>query len=83
MREIAFVGEPGTEATEPLAAEARRRYQPNTVMALKRPDEPAWLPLLEGRDLVGGRPTAYVCRTFTCGLAVTEAEGLRAQLEQR
>jgi hypothetical protein len=40
------------------------------------------VPLLEDRDLVDGRPAAYVCRDFTCQAPATEAEGLRTLLEQ-
>jgi len=38
------------------------------------------VPLLAGRDLVDGRPAAYVCRNFTCRLPVTSAEDLLAVL---
>ncbi len=37
-------------------------------------------PLLEGRGTIGGAPTAYVCRAYTCEAPVTEAEGVRAAL---
>ena len=40
-QEIVLVGEPGTQATEALVAEARRRYLPNAVLALRRPGEAA------------------------------------------
>jgi uncharacterized protein YyaL (SSP411 family) len=39
------------------------------------------LPLLEGRGMVNGRPTAYVCENYACKLPVTEAEALAAQLQ--
>ncbi|WP_427889392.1 thioredoxin domain-containing protein [Kribbella sp. GL6] len=35
------------------------------------------VPLMEGRSLLDGRPTAYVCQKFTCKLPVTLPEDLR------
>jgi uncharacterized protein YyaL (SSP411 family) len=40
------------------------------------------VPLLADRDLVDGKPAAYVCRDFVCQEPVTEAEGLRTLLKQ-
>ena len=39
------------------------------------------IPLLAGREAVGGRATAAVCYNFTCRLPVTDPQALRAQLE--
>jgi uncharacterized protein len=80
-REIAIVGDPAARATRSLLREVRRRYLPNTVVALRRPDEEGYLPVLEGRTLVDNRPAAYVCENYACQLPVTEPEALRAQLE--
>jgi uncharacterized protein YyaL (SSP411 family) len=38
------------------------------------------VPLLAGRPLVDGRPTAYVCRHFVCTAPTTDAEVLAASL---
>ena len=38
------------------------------------------VPLLAGRDLVGGEPAAYVCQKFTCRLPVVLPEDLRREL---
>ena len=40
------------------------------------------VPLLHDRTAVGGAATAYLCRRSTCRMPVTDAEGLRAQLEE-
>jgi len=37
--------------------------------------------VVEGRVLVDGRPTAYLCRNFACRLPVTDADALRRQLD--
>ncbi len=80
-REVAIVGDPADPATQALLAEVRRRYLPDTVVALKRPDEESMLPLLSGRTLVEGRPAAYVCQNYACKLPVTDPAALAAQLE--
>jgi uncharacterized protein len=38
------------------------------------------VPLMAGRDLVDGRPAAFVCQKFTCRLPVTLPEHLRREL---
>ena len=80
-REVAIVGDPADPATQALLAEVRRRYLPDTVVALKRPDQESMLPLLAGRSLVEGRPAAYVCQNYACKLPVTDPAALAAQLE--
>jgi len=42
----------------------------------------AGIPLLAGREAVGGKPTAYVCRNYACDLPVTDRAGLARQLDQ-
>ncbi|TWD73391.1 hypothetical protein FB561_7280 [Kribbella amoyensis] len=38
------------------------------------------VPLMAGRDLVGGQPAAYVCQKFTCRLPIVLPEDLRREL---
>jgi uncharacterized protein len=81
--EIAIVGDPAADDTRALLAEARRRYLPNAVIALKRPGDevaPTLVPLLTGRSQVDGRATAYVCRNYACRLPVTDPAALATQL---
>ncbi|HXF62800.1 MAG TPA: thioredoxin domain-containing protein [Caldilineaceae bacterium] len=80
-QEIAIVGDPADPATQSLLQEARRRYLPDTVLALKRPGEANPLPLLEGRELVEGQPAVYVCENYACKLPVTTPEALAALLD--
>ncbi|MFI0539860.1 thioredoxin domain-containing protein [Streptomyces sp. WSLK1-3] len=82
-REVAVVGPAAAdEATRALHRTALLGTAPGAVVAVGAPggDE---LPLLADRVLVGGRPTAYVCRHFTCDAPTTDAEALRAALGGR
>ncbi|MEU2288451.1 thioredoxin domain-containing protein [Streptomyces sp. NPDC013178] len=79
-REVAVVGpsadDPGTRA---LHRTALLGVAPGAVVACGTPGSGEF-PLLEGRELVDGGPTAYVCRRFVCEMPVTDGEGLRAKL---
>jgi uncharacterized protein len=80
-RELAIVGPREDEATRELARAAVRRWEPNTVAAWSAGagDEAAQrVPLLAGKDVVGGRPAIYVCESFACRAPVTEAGELLA-----
>ncbi|MDR7423345.1 MAG: thioredoxin domain-containing protein [Armatimonadota bacterium] len=79
-REVAIVGDPDAAGTRALLDVLRARYRPHQVVALGRPGEAPGVPLLEGRTPVDGRPTAFVCRGFTCRLPVTEPAALEAEL---
>ncbi|MDA0640622.1 MULTISPECIES: thioredoxin domain-containing protein [Nonomuraea] len=79
--EVAVVGPPGDPRTRALHREAYLSGSPGLVVA-PGPGPDDAVPLLLGRDLIGGAPAAYVCRGFTCELPVTTAEELRAQLSR-
>jgi uncharacterized protein YyaL (SSP411 family) len=86
-REVAVIGDLADPSTRALLAEIRSRYLPDTVVALAPSGGAAVelareMPLLAGRDQVGGRPTAYVCRNFVCRLPVTEPSQLAKQLDE-
>ncbi|MEO8290747.1 MAG: thioredoxin domain-containing protein [Gaiellaceae bacterium] len=73
-REIAVVG-----SSPELRRAALAGFQPNTVFAFS--DEPTdAVPLLAGKDLVGGNPAAYVCERFACQAPIVAPEDLRALL---
>ena len=79
--ELAIIGDPSDPATVALAAEADRGYRPAVVVAIAADPVASTVPLLAGRDLLDGRPTAYLCRDFACRLPVTEPAALRALLD--
>jgi hypothetical protein len=81
-KEIVIIGPRDDVATRALLAVAFARYGPNKVVAgAESPSHDAPSPLLEERELAGGRPTAYVCENYACQLPVTEPEALARQLD--
>jgi len=72
--QVAIAGE-----SAELIKTAWRRRPPGAVVVAGESDAPG-VPLLAGRPLVDGRPTAYVCRGFVCDLPVTSANDLTALL---
>ncbi|MCH8063926.1 MAG: thioredoxin domain-containing protein, partial [Chloroflexi bacterium] len=81
-REIAIIGERETEDTSALVAEVYRHFLPNRVfLGLSGADgedasQVAGMPLLEGRERVDGRATAYVCESYVCSLPTSDAQEL-------
>jgi uncharacterized protein YyaL (SSP411 family) len=73
VREVAIVG----PDAGPLERVVRSAFRPHVVVAGGEPGE---VPLLEGREPVGGRAAAYVCEHFACLRPVTEADELAAVL---
>jgi uncharacterized protein YyaL (SSP411 family) len=83
ITELAVVGDPAASDTGELLAVAQRPYRPHLVVARLAPGDgetPELTPLLQGREQLGGKATAYVCEHFACKLPVTEPAALAAQL---
>jgi uncharacterized protein YyaL (SSP411 family) len=78
-REVAVVGPDGDPARALLHATALAATAPGLVVSVGPPDADG-VPLLAGRVLVDGVPTAYVCRDFACSLPTSQQEVLAAQL---
>ena len=81
-KEVALIGPPDDAATRALRATIFQRYLPNKVVTGWTGDgsEAPQTPLLEGKGMQDGRPTAYVCHNFVCEAPVIEAEALAQQL---
>ncbi|MGW7649932.1 thioredoxin domain-containing protein [Streptomyces bobili] len=79
-REVAVVG-PALDdpATRELHRAALLATAPGAVVACGTPDSEEF-PLLADRVLLGGAPTAYVCRGFVCDLPVTDVDALREKV---
>jgi uncharacterized protein YyaL (SSP411 family) len=71
---------PDTASAESLLETYRSRYRPLFVLAggVAGSRTPA---LLRDREDVNGKAAAYVCRGFSCGAPVTDAESLAALLD--
>ena len=82
VAEVALVW-PDGGGPAPLAGTVFGRYMPNRLVVGAAAGSPAGsgLPLLADRPVVGGAPTAYVCRRYVCRLPVTDPAGLATQLD--
>ena len=65
-RELAILGPVDSEVARAVLAP----FDPNAVVAV---GPAGGIPLLEGKELVGGRPAVYVCENFACRAPVTDA----------
>ncbi|MFQ5859022.1 MAG: thioredoxin domain-containing protein, partial [Anaerolineae bacterium] len=82
-REIAIVGDPEAADTRALLDVCNVGYRPHQILALGAPDaETSAVPLLQNRNQIEGRATAYVCVDFACRSPVTDPKTLRALLEE-
>ena len=83
-KEIAVVGPLDDDGTRELLRVVYERYMPNKVVVAAGPDE-VWdledLPVMDGRSMVNGLPTAFVCEHFVCKLPVTDPAALAIQLD--
>ncbi len=77
--EIAVLGPKADPQTREIVRTVYRGYLPNKIVVQAEGPDPR-LPLLAGKDLLGGRPTAYVCRNYACRQPVTSSEELAGQL---
>jgi uncharacterized protein YyaL (SSP411 family) len=78
-REVAVVGPRDDAGTRELLRTALLAKAPGAVVASGEEGGEEF-PLLADRPLVNGRPTAYVCRNFTCRAPTTDARELAEQL---
>jgi uncharacterized protein YyaL (SSP411 family) len=74
-KEVALIGDDLSD----LAKVVRSKHRPHLVLA-GGPESSELPPLLRDRPTIDGRPTAYVCESFTCKQPLTEASALAALL---
>jgi len=79
--EVALAGDIKSAPFKALERAVAEQYVPSLVLAggLQTANSP--VKLLDDRPFVGGNPTAYVCRSYTCDKPVTKPKELSAQLE--
>ena len=80
ITEVAIIGDPEDPGTVDLIRTASRGYTPFRVLAVTASPAASALPLLRLRFALHGRPTAFVCRDFSCRQPVHEPEALDALL---
>jgi uncharacterized protein YyaL (SSP411 family) len=68
-RELAVIGGPDTE----VARAALGPFDPNAVVAFGPSEN---VPLLQGKDLVDGRPAVFICQNFACQAPITQPADL-------
>jgi len=77
--EIVILGPAGDQRTSALLRAVYSGYLPDKIVVQAESSDPR-IPLLESRNMIGGIPTAYVCRNYTCRQPVTSPDDLAAQL---
>ena len=84
-REVAILGSRRESATAELLHVLFNTWLPNKVVAARDPADttPADdLILLQGRAMVDGRPTVYVCENYACRSPVSDPDSLRRLLRE-
>ncbi len=83
-KEIALIGIKAESDMRELLHALYSRYMPNKIVIAATPDEALeWddLPVLDGRSMIGGKATAYVCENFVCMLPVNTIGAFLEQLD--
>jgi uncharacterized protein YyaL (SSP411 family) len=80
--QIAIVGDPKDPGHRELVGRVGSTFVPSLVMAGGNPAEDGQPALMLNRTVIGGRPTAYVCRGFTCDLPTSDPDELDRQVKQ-
>ena len=82
--EIAIVGQENAPGRQEMLAALREEFLPRVVVAAAEPDDDAaeTIDLLLSRDLVDGKPAAYVCINHACQMPITEAAAMLEQVRE-
>ncbi len=82
--EVAIFGRRGDPQTQALLCETHRRFFPGAVITgvLDGEGPGASSPLVEGREMLDGAASAFVCTDFACRAPVTDPEALGRELSE-
>jgi len=83
-KEIVIVGPRDNHATLELLQTLCGIWLPNKVVAAYDPADPSpvsELKLFENRQMIGNKPTVYVCEQYACQTPITDPASLRARLQ--
>ena len=82
--EIAVVGTQDLKNTETLLEAVRQPFSPNKVVAFtgkNKADKEIPISYLKGKIAIGGKPSVYICRNYTCKKPLTEPAEVRSALQ--
>ena len=79
-KEIVIIGDSNSEDTKELLRTVWSSYIPNKIVLLSDGKDVDGIPLLQGRTMIDGKATAFVCENFTCQQPVTTVEELATQI---
>jgi hypothetical protein len=87
-KEIVLVKPDAETSAEPMLARLRRTFLPNRVVIVAADGadlevQKRLIPLLEGRRVIGGKVTAYVCENRVCKLPTTDPGVFASQIANR
>lgn len=84
--EMVLAGDLADELSRAALADLRRRFLPNKVLAFVGTEEnarpQAVKELFEGKTMLGGAPTLYICEGFTCQAPAQGQEEIKHALDE-
>jgi uncharacterized protein YyaL (SSP411 family) len=84
--EVAIAGDPASADTQAALDTVNSVFAPNKVVALRAPSDDAEIekkiPLLAGKEVIGGVAAVYLCRNYTCDAPLTDLTAVRERLAE-
>ncbi|QGQ96749.1 thioredoxin domain-containing protein [Paenibacillus psychroresistens] len=79
--EVVIAGDLNAEDTQAMIRAIQTRYAPNTLIMVNptgdgKAEVEALIPLMQGKNALGGKATAYVCENFSCQSPTSSIEEL-------